>query len=186
MSDRVESKLQDVVIASYRYRHEAEFAAGFLDDAGIPFRLQIDDPALGVMVAAPATLWVRRADVRRAREVLELPDPRREGHDPSPGPSAPRSGTSAVRRIDAASLDRPSGGSAGRIDGRRLSARERLLAAAGAAGLAGVGLALPDAAGVVARLAPPLGAGLLLGVAVLGRAPAIVRRILGALSGNAP
>jgi hypothetical protein len=72
VSRRVDRKLQDIAIAEYRYRHEGEFAAGFLEDAGIPYRLQIDDPAMGLTIATPTTLWVRGADERRAREVLDL------------------------------------------------------------------------------------------------------------------
>lgn len=77
MSDRVDHKLQDVVLARFQYRHEAEFAAGFLDEAGIPYRLQIDDAALGLPLGEPGTLWVRGMDERRAREVLE-----HSAHDP--------------------------------------------------------------------------------------------------------
>jgi hypothetical protein len=43
MSDRIDKKLEQVAVAEFTYRHEAEFAAGFLTDAGIPHRLQIDD-----------------------------------------------------------------------------------------------------------------------------------------------
>jgi hypothetical protein len=66
---------RDVAIAEYSYRHEAEFAAGFLADAGIPFRLQTDD-AGGVeafmSITRPARLWVRPEDVERACDVLEI------------------------------------------------------------------------------------------------------------------
>lgn len=75
MTDRTEKKLQDVVVARYQYRHEAEFAAGFLDDAGIPYRLQVDDPGLGMTISAPATLWVRGMDLQAALEVLDLKEP---------------------------------------------------------------------------------------------------------------
>ena len=66
---------RDVPIAEYLYRHEAEFAAGFLEDAGIPFRLQTDDAggAGAFMTSAhPARLWVRAEDVEKARDVLEI------------------------------------------------------------------------------------------------------------------
>lgn len=62
-----------VPVAEFLYRHEAEFAAGFLRDAGIPFRLQIDDAGgadAGVTIARPAVLWVRAEDAERARELL--------------------------------------------------------------------------------------------------------------------
>ena len=68
-------KQRDVPIAEYSYRHEAEFAAGFLENAGIPFRLQTDDAGGAdsfMTIARPARLWVRREDVDEARDVLEL------------------------------------------------------------------------------------------------------------------
>lgn len=71
MTDPREPKFRQVPLASFNYRHEAEFAAGFLKEAGIPYRLQIDDPTLGLSVANAATLWVSAADERRAREVLD-------------------------------------------------------------------------------------------------------------------
>ena len=43
---------EDVLIAEYVYRHEAEFSAGFLADAGIPFRVQADDCLLYTSDAA--------------------------------------------------------------------------------------------------------------------------------------
>jgi hypothetical protein len=75
MSERVDRKLQEVPLAEYRYRHEAEFAAGFLSDAGIPFRLQFDDAGgadLGLSMSRPAVLWVRTVDAAAAREVVGL------------------------------------------------------------------------------------------------------------------
>ena len=77
MSDRLDYKQRDVVLARFHYRHEAEFAAGFLEEAGIPYRLQIDDPAIGLSIGQDATIWVRGIDERRARDVLEhsAPDP---------------------------------------------------------------------------------------------------------------
>lgn len=73
MTDRDEAGLELVPIAEFRYRHEAEFAAGFLADAGIPFRLQVDDAGgdLGLTLGRPAVLWVRAADEEHAREVLD-------------------------------------------------------------------------------------------------------------------
>lgn len=66
---------RSVPIAAYHYRHEAEFAAGFLRGAGIPFRLQIDDAGgadAGVTMGRPAVLWVRADDEEDARALLEL------------------------------------------------------------------------------------------------------------------
>lgn len=75
MSEKVDLKLQAVRIAEYRYRHEAEFAAGFLEHAGIPYRLQIDDAGgadLGLSLLRPSAIWVRSTDARLARELLDL------------------------------------------------------------------------------------------------------------------
>jgi hypothetical protein len=71
---RVDKKLEQVAVAEFTYRHEAEFAAGFLDDAGIPYRLQIDDAGgdLGLTLGRQAIVWVRAVDADRAREVLDL------------------------------------------------------------------------------------------------------------------
>jgi hypothetical protein len=73
VTDRIDQKLQQAVVGEFQYRHEAEFAAGFLTDAGIPFRLQIDDAGgdLGLTLGRPATIWVRIEDAERAREVLD-------------------------------------------------------------------------------------------------------------------
>jgi len=71
---RIDKKLQQVAVGEYTYRHEAEFAAGFLADAGIPFRLQVDDAGgdLGLTLGRPAIVWVRAVDADRAREVLDI------------------------------------------------------------------------------------------------------------------
>jgi hypothetical protein len=71
---RIDRKLEQVAVAEFTYRHEAEFAAGFLDDAGIPYRLQIDDAGgdLGLTLGRPAIVWVRAVDADRAREVLDF------------------------------------------------------------------------------------------------------------------
>jgi hypothetical protein len=173
MSDRVEKKLQEVVVAEYRYRHEAEFAAGFLDDAGIPYRLQIDDPGLGMMVSTPATIWVRGMDVEHAREILEVGNqvvaptqvaaPNREWARPRQS----RAGTSLA----------PS----------HLTIRERLLTAVGAAGFIWLAWYLVEgsASETAARLAA-IPAILLVAAAISGRAPRALKRLLTALSGIAP
>lgn len=72
VGDRSDRKLEHVAVARFTYRHEAEFAAGFLDDARIPYRLQIDDPALGMPLSGSVTLWVTAMDEKRARHVLEM------------------------------------------------------------------------------------------------------------------
>ena len=99
---------RDVPIAEYSYRHEAEFAAGFLEDAGIPFRLQTDDAGGAdsfMTISRPARLWVRSEDVEEARDVLDIDD-------------ASGSGAAVARRSPA----RPD------PSGTALVARERLLA----------------------------------------------------------
>jgi hypothetical protein len=60
---------REVIAARFRYRHEAELAAGFLADAGIPYRLQSDD-AGGTVAIRPAVLWVRESDLDEARELI--------------------------------------------------------------------------------------------------------------------
>ena len=79
MSDQVEKKLQHVAIASYEYRHDAEFAAGFLDDAGIPFYRRTRAPGdltLGMADVAPIVgeehlLFVPAGVADEARKVLD-------------------------------------------------------------------------------------------------------------------
>ena len=75
MTGDVNEPEREVVLARFRYRHEAELAAGFLLDAGIPYRLQIDDAGgvdVGTTFSRPPVLWVRAADEADARELLEL------------------------------------------------------------------------------------------------------------------
>lgn len=77
---------REVVLARFRHRHEAELAAGFLLDAGIPYRLQIDDAGgvdFGTTFTRPPVLWVREADEAEARELLELDED--EAPDPADG-----------------------------------------------------------------------------------------------------
>jgi hypothetical protein len=62
-----------VLLRSFGYRHEAEFACAALDGAGIDHRLMADDaggahPGLGF--ANPPRVFVRREDVDAATEVL--------------------------------------------------------------------------------------------------------------------
>jgi hypothetical protein len=78
---RMDKKLEQVAIGEYTYRHEAEFAAGFLADAGIPYRLQIDDAGgdMGLTLGRSAVLWVLAVDAERAREVLDVGADAEEG-----------------------------------------------------------------------------------------------------------
>ena len=75
MTSAAPDDAREVIVARFRYRHEAELAAGFLVDAGIPYRLQIDDAGgvdFGATFTRPPVLWVREADAADAREVLGL------------------------------------------------------------------------------------------------------------------
>lgn len=178
MSERIDQKLRDVVVAQYRYRHEAEFAAGFLDDAEIPYRLVVDDASLGMTISAPATIWVRAMDEAEAREVLDLPEQ----------PKTPVGSGSAVRSPHAPAR-RPTD-EVVRHQGDRgggLGAAERLLGLVVSGAGAGGAWAVVQATGswawpsvLLALSAPFLVAGL------LGRAPGIVRDLLRAWAGRAP
>ena len=61
------------VVATFTYRHEAEYAQGFLEDAGIDSVLVTDDaggihPGVGFTRAARLAVAEERAD--EAREIL--------------------------------------------------------------------------------------------------------------------
>ena len=166
MTDRADWKMQEVAVAEFRHRHEAEFAAGFLSDAGIPFRLQIDDAggaALGVTIARPALLWVRAMDLDLARELLALED----GAADAPQP--------VVRRPRA------------RVDDPPLTGVQRGVAGALAVALVAASFAVPPGpssalwVGLLGVLAVLLGASV-----VVGRAPGPIKAALRALSGDAP
>jgi len=60
-------------VAHFHYRHEAELAHGYLEDAGVPAALFIDDAGgmdVGLAFVNPARVIVRVEDEQRAREVL--------------------------------------------------------------------------------------------------------------------
>jgi hypothetical protein len=63
----------DEVVATFAYRHDAEYAQGFLKDAEIDSVLLIDDAGgsfPGVGFTRPSRLAVRPEDADAAREVL--------------------------------------------------------------------------------------------------------------------
>ncbi len=63
-----------VTVGIYGYRHEAELARGFLEDAGLPSQLAIDDVGgmeVGLAFTNPARLRVPAAVAERARTVLK-------------------------------------------------------------------------------------------------------------------
>jgi hypothetical protein len=210
MAERVDKKLQTVILARYQYRHEAEFAAGFLDEAGIPYRLQIDDPAMGMTIGTPATLWVRGMDVRAALDTLnvrELPSHRaaaeaaeaaeaEETPEAGETPETPETAETAefartpetTKAAHAAGVTSATGYGTStlrhRAAGDRLTTLERTVAI-GIFVLLG-GTAYLASAGavwgaVLAALVAPLGL-----VGLLGRAPSAIRRFLRAISGSAP
>jgi hypothetical protein len=195
MAERVDKKLQTVVLARYQYRHEAEFAAGFLDEAGIPYRLQIDDPAMGMTVGTPATLWVRGMDVRAALDTLnvrELPSHRLaaeaaeaaetgETTEVAETPETAETGH-ATEITSATGYGRST--LRNRAAGDRLTTLERMVAISifvvvgGTAYLASAGAVW---GAVLVALAAPVGL-----VGLLGHAPSAIRRFLRAISGGAP
>lgn len=64
---------ESVVVAKFHRRHEADFAKGYLEDAGIPAVLGADDAGgadLGLAFSRQVRLLVRKEDLRRARAVL--------------------------------------------------------------------------------------------------------------------
>lgn len=172
MSDRVDRKLVEVPIVRYGYRHEAEFASGFLDEAGIPYRLAVEDATLGVAASTSATIWVREMDVAKARDLLEL-------GDGSPGV-----------RLTTTHRSSSAGGSraVGRADGGSWPALTGLERVVG--GVVGGGLVMAGQLVTVSVpfLVPALmvtGAFLLL-PAILGRAPHWLRGLLASVTGGAP
>lgn len=179
-----------VPIAEYHYRHEAEFAAGFLRGAGIPFRLQIDDAGgadAGVTIGRPAVLWVRADDEEEARSILALDDSsaevaRREPDD-DPASDEPQGADAGPHPGEPELAPKP------RLAFVPLCQSERILA--GVLALALFGLAAYGGEGAVPwvsvwesiALALALGLGL---SAVSGQTLASIRAILRTLSGFLP
>jgi hypothetical protein len=185
-------------VAEYSYRHEAEFAAGLLEDAGIPFRLQIDDAGgadVGVTIGRPAVLSVRAEDVHRAREVLEpapdgpvSPDERASPNEPaSPDErESPHGPASPDERAGAGGGGRRHAGPAGDRSGRaRLSAVERALGIVLGLALVGVGATLGDG-GAAGRATCSLLGAVLIASGAAGRTVGPIRAALRALSGGSP
>lgn len=67
MSDR---GLETIEIARFRFRYEAEMAAGMLEDAGIPAVVVGDDVGGMYPGVMSVGLRVARADAERAKETL--------------------------------------------------------------------------------------------------------------------
>jgi hypothetical protein len=167
LSSGVDRKLQHVAVAEFRYRHEAELAAGFLEDAGIPFRLQTDDAGgadLGLSMLRPSILWVRAVDAEVARELV------------GPGEEEPKvEPTPAVRRRPA---DQPV---------ERLTVRERAVSGVLGVALLAVSPALPPSPFQTALVAICYVVGfVLLGAGAVGRAPGPIGGFIKMLSGSPP
>lgn len=173
MREGVDRKDTPVPVAEYRYRHEAEFAAGFLSDAGIPYRLQIDDAGgadLGLSLLRPAVLWVREVDVQEARELIAWED----------GSDSLAEGGLERRSLEARSERLESGG-------KGLSLTERGVSAGlSTALLAGAPLVPPgEYRGSLVALCV-VGGLACLGAALAGRAPGLLGGVLRALAGSPP
>jgi len=170
-----------VAVGRYTYRHEAEFAAGFLRDAGIPYRLQIDDPVLGMSLSSPATLWVLEVDALRARAILEVEPPR------SDAPALSARTATVSRGVTGAAPGRAAVPGEERRPRANLTLRERALALLGGGALLTAGrLFLPGAAGPIVAVVVVIGAAALVMFGMVGWAPRPVRRLLSVLSGAAP
>jgi len=61
-----------VVLARFRFRHEADTARGFLQDAGIPAVVSADDAggSFGFSISGNARVLVRETDSDQARRLL--------------------------------------------------------------------------------------------------------------------
>ena len=187
MTDEDEGALANVRIGSYAYRHEAEFAAGFLDDAGIAYRLQVDDAAMTMSMGASATLWVRGVDGPRAREILELPTGVQVGTLARPSDAGPERSVAPEHRPHAAvpRLD-PGAARAPALRHGELSSFERVLAVLLSMGLAGAGSLLPTSAAMLAIAVPLAVLSIVLCLSgLVGRTVAPIRALLRVLSGNA-
>ncbi len=182
MEQRVDRKTREVAVAQYVWRYEAEFAAGFLRDANIAHRLQIDDPAMGISISTAATLWVLAADEKRAREILDIS----EEHSPrlsSRKKAYHHGSTRTTARIDI----HDDGAQHTSTTHSKMTFRARSLAIICAVGIAGIGQVL-----LASWYLPGPGPALAFLVAMLvvvgftGRAPRALRNFLLAVSGGIP
>tara|TARA_Y100000590_G_scaffold451391_1_gene592708 strand:+ start:2244 stop:2792 length:549 start_codon:yes stop_codon:yes gene_type:complete len=182
LEQRVDRKTREVAVAQYVWRYEAEFAAGFLRDANIAHRLQIDDPAMGISISTAATLWVLAADEKRAREILDIS----EEHSPrlsSRKKAYHHGSTRTTARIDI----HDDGAQHTSTTHSKMTFRARSLAIICAVGIAGIGQVLltnwylPGPGPALAFLVA-----MLVVVGFTGRAPRALRNFLLAVSGGIP
>ena len=160
--------MREVPIGEFRFRHEAEFAAGFLSDAGIPYRLQVDDAGgveLGISGTRPAVLWVSAMNAEQARELIHRDEPEAEE-------------SSSIASIITDSRSKA-------MLRSRLPFRARGLAGGFAVLLVVVGVGVGSTASVWAMISAALAA-LFSAIAVTGWAPKPIEATLRMLSGEAP
>lgn len=191
MSDREDRKLREVPVATYAYRHEAEFAGGFLKDAGIPYRLQIDDPALGISISTSAKIWVAAIDERRARSVLEgegaLESAKQTDAEGPEDGSLDEVRRPAPRRMPRRGRSEADQALVARSNSQSdLTLRQRLISLGGSVAVASLlGVEAVREAGLAVTVGVALVGAALVLVAMSGRAPRFLARILVALSGDA-
>ena len=66
-------RISTVIVARFHYRHEAELAHGYLENAGVDSILHIDDAGgmdVGLAFVNPARVGVRVEDGEQARQVV--------------------------------------------------------------------------------------------------------------------
>ncbi|MCH7933171.1 MAG: DUF2007 domain-containing protein [Gemmatimonadetes bacterium] len=66
-------RIPTTIVARFHYRHQAELAHGYLENAGVDAALLIDDAGgmdVGLAFVNPARIVVRTEDEERARGVL--------------------------------------------------------------------------------------------------------------------
>ena len=183
MTERTDRKLREVPVATYSDRHEAEFAAGVLDEAGVPYRMQLDDPSMGMSIGMSATIWVRSLDVDRAREVLEhgVNPIEHDEVEPAQAPAPVPERTAPPAGSGVASPARATGAA-----GAPLTVRERGLLLLGSGALVAPALFLAGALHPILLAALSVGAVLLAVSGLVGRGPEFLRRLVRAIAGEAP
>lgn len=205
------TRLRLVRIAEFTYRHEAEFAAGFLRDAGLPFQIQVDDAMMG-MGSTTATLWVRDQDEKDAREVLGS-----AGLDPSEVRELEEMAESlaiedgsidddyadasmlfgAKSRSTFDAVQPPETGSLAPVrrgevrvgpvdDGGSLRGQERIVSTLFGVGIGGSSFLLPIAFPGAVSIALLVVGALFISAGLAGKAPEALRSFLQAIAGGAP
>lgn len=95
--------MSETTVAHFRMRWQAEFAQGFLEDAGVPSRIVADQAAGGPMYMgelAGASLLVAEREAADARTVLESAGVLEPDASPGGESGALREGLTPVERAD--------------------------------------------------------------------------------------